>query len=464
MSQEYEAILRAAFAQYPGRSKHVTDADIQRWASYHRFWLQDPMAYRYKPGIKSSNINRVNFIHDFTRYLFRKYEVPLFIERALTDVASERGWTLYLALTHGEPCRDRVFRLYGFTLSRTEAHQFIQPKGDGSVLDNVMRVLMMNHRFSNKQRALRNAIKRHFLFRPPVLRNQAIEASSEEEAVFRARSEYASEVLRYMGKHAARIPENEAYALCDYLLNRRNAQEGLCVFELKSIREVLSDMRTWHRRLWGHGRVNQRHRLDSDGEFISNRVYKKSNLHRYLVLKPPKRREYEPAQTLASSDADSMAIAGDLVVLLESERLLFTDAFTGDIPKTLKQSKIGHQIEIVMIEQILSRFDLIDEGDAMSHCIASRDYYLIQATQELSVWSMRSLVGETTTLDGLFRVDTREFKRMLTIEVRDGDIVEARGKYNRCVTDEEERFLKDWAEQNGLGILDYALERDDDDY
>ena len=113
-----------------------------------------------------------------------------------------------------------------------------------------------------------------------------------------------------------------------------------------------------------------------------------------------------------------------------------------------------------MIEHIKSRFDLIDEGDAMSHCIASRDYYLIQPTGELLSPVQCSLVGETTTLDGLFRVDTREFKRMLTIEVQDGVIVEARGKYNRYITDEEERFLKDWAEQNGLSISDLALERD----
>lgn len=85
------------------------------------------------------------------------------------------------------------------------------------------------------------------------------------------------------------------------------------------------------------------------------------------------------------------------------------------------------------IVKIRTPLELVEEGETMSHCVAS---YVNQAMAgECSFWSFR-------------RVGTR----FLTIQVKHGAIVQARGKHNRRTDAHEWNILRLWAKLNQLRI------------
>lgn len=92
------------------------------------------------------------------------------------------------------------------------------------------------------------------------------------------------------------------------------------------------------------------------------------------------------------------------------------------------------------IIQIKTGNDLVKEGTAMHHCVAS---YKFQCMQGRS---------------GIFSVQSKDqyeptWKRHLTIEVNsDGQIVQSRGFANRMAHDHEREIVRRWASENNLRI------------
>lgn len=80
--------------------------------------------------------------------------------------------------------------------------------------------------------------------------------------------------------------------------------------------------------------------------------------------------------------------------------------------------------------------DIIDEGVTLNHCVAS---YIKQILKnETFVVFMRQQNDISTPY--------------ITIEVRDKYIIQARGKHNRPVTEEERKFIEKWATEKGLQL------------
>jgi hypothetical protein len=100
------------------------------------------------------------------------------------------------------------------------------------------------------------------------------------------------------------------------------------------------------------------------------------------------------------------------------------------------------QKRIWRVDEILSTQRLADEGRRMNHCVYS--YAAAIDRKETSIWSMTLEDGRGET--GLWA--------MLTIEVRNatGRVVQARGRFNRTATSEENAILTRWAGMNGLEV------------
>ena len=78
--------------------------------------------------------------------------------------------------------------------------------------------------------------------------------------------------------------------------------------------------------------------------------------------------------------------------------------------------------------------DIQSEGRLLSHCVGSYVQSVIQGNTRILF--MRSKENLTTPL--------------VTIEVRDGKIAQARGKYNRNLTYDEKNFLEEYAKKKKL--------------
>lgn len=78
--------------------------------------------------------------------------------------------------------------------------------------------------------------------------------------------------------------------------------------------------------------------------------------------------------------------------------------------------------------------EMVMEGNALNHCIAS--YTNRVMSNSTNIIFMR----ENTDLD----------KPLVSIEVKDGRVVQARGKGNRTVTEAEDKTIKDWAKKKNL--------------
>lgn len=89
------------------------------------------------------------------------------------------------------------------------------------------------------------------------------------------------------------------------------------------------------------------------------------------------------------------------------------------------------------VEEVCSTKLLAQEGSEMRHCVATYEAEI--QIRYSSIWSMKvERCGVT--------------QRAVTIEVCNPSrsIVQVRGKYNRCPTEEEQRILERWARENGL--------------
>lgn len=78
--------------------------------------------------------------------------------------------------------------------------------------------------------------------------------------------------------------------------------------------------------------------------------------------------------------------------------------------------------------------DIQSEGRLLSHCVGSYVQYVLNGTS--TILFMRSKEDKNTPL--------------ITVEVRDGRITQARGKYNRALSYEEKVFLEEYAEKKKL--------------
>lgn len=96
-------------------------------------------------------------------------------------------------------------------------------------------------------------------------------------------------------------------------------------------------------------------------------------------------------------------------------------------PRSHRQSTV--------IRELTSTHAVHHEGARLSHCVAS--YAASAARGECSLWSLR--------VSGM---------SMLTIEVRNGAVVQVRGKLNRAPSASEFKLITRWARSNELRIAD----------
>jgi len=108
-----------------------------------------------------------------------------------------------------------------------------------------------------------------------------------------------------------------------------------------------------------------------------------------------------------------------------------------DLDRTHRNRAGKHVKEIWHVREILNRADLVEEGRAMHHCVAS--YASTIASGASSIWVV-------TEEDG-----TGHWRR-LTIEVRKvgGTIVQVRGPCNRMPLSREIQVVREWAAKNKL--------------
>lgn len=98
----------------------------------------------------------------------------------------------------------------------------------------------------------------------------------------------------------------------------------------------------------------------------------------------------------------------------------------------------GHHMEVWHIEEITNSTQLHAEGKKMRHCVYSYGRSVVNG--QCSIWRLR--------VDNV---------RQLTIEVRTKtkQIVQIAGKFNRKATQQEMRYIDEWASQNGLTVRTY---------
>ena len=94
------------------------------------------------------------------------------------------------------------------------------------------------------------------------------------------------------------------------------------------------------------------------------------------------------------------------------------------------------------IRELLSGNQLVAEGRAMRHCVAS--YARSCARRDTSIWSLKLQNHEGTL-------------RVLTVEVnlRFKQIRQARGRYNKIPDTKSKDVLRRWAAQQGLRVASY---------
>lgn len=99
-----------------------------------------------------------------------------------------------------------------------------------------------------------------------------------------------------------------------------------------------------------------------------------------------------------------------------------------------KEDKLGNK-RVFKIEEILDTVALRREGKEMKHCVYS---YASKCKNGISsVWTLKEYSEE-------------QKKNLLTIEVRDKQIVQVRGKANRYATASEKNTVSKWAKKEGL--------------
>src|SRR5699024_11956703 len=83
--------------------------------------------------------------------------------------------------------------------------------------------------------------------------------------------------------------------------------------------------------------------------------------------------------------------------------------------------------------------DLIEEGSSLSHCVGSYAKDIISG--RCKIYFLRHIDDLETSL--------------ATVEVRNGDIVQARGMRNKSLDVEQNEFINEWAKEKGLNVKYY---------
>jgi hypothetical protein len=102
----------------------------------------------------------------------------------------------------------------------------------------------------------------------------------------------------------------------------------------------------------------------------------------------------------------------------------------------------GKEMRVWRIRELVSSKELIAEGRAQGHCVASYAKSCHQG--KCSIWTM-----DLQTFDGI--------EKRLTIEVGlpQGEVRQVRGLRNRRATRDEMQVLTNWAMQSGLNLATY---------
>ncbi len=108
----------------------------------------------------------------------------------------------------------------------------------------------------------------------------------------------------------------------------------------------------------------------------------------------------------------------------------------------LEGSETARNMKFWSIRELLSSDELIDEGQALRHCVST--YARSCHTGRSSIWSMEI-------------EDENGRRKILTIEVapREKIIRQVRGRRNRLPTPREKELLRRWADQEGLKLAGY---------
>ena len=108
----------------------------------------------------------------------------------------------------------------------------------------------------------------------------------------------------------------------------------------------------------------------------------------------------------------------------------------------LEGSEASRNMKFWSIRELLSSDELIDEGQALGHCVST--YARSCHTGRSSIWSMEV-------------EDENGRRKILTIEVapREKVIRQVRGRRNRLPTPREKELLRRWAAQEGLQLAGY---------
>jgi hypothetical protein len=93
--------------------------------------------------------------------------------------------------------------------------------------------------------------------------------------------------------------------------------------------------------------------------------------------------------------------------------------------------------------QLLSYYDLRDEGNAMRHCVASYANYCMNGKS--AIFSVQEYIEDQFV------------ERVATIEIKENNVVQVRGRYNRKPSDTVINVIKEWANHEFLGISTYAI-------
>ena len=102
--------------------------------------------------------------------------------------------------------------------------------------------------------------------------------------------------------------------------------------------------------------------------------------------------------------------------------------------KAVEQYQYSNDTYTVVIPKTSN--DVVDEGCQLCHCVGS--------------YVDRIVNGETNIVFVRYKNTPQE--SLVTVEIKNGTIVQYRGKYNRSLTEEEMDFLREWSKKVKLGL------------
>ncbi len=115
------------------------------------------------------------------------------------------------------------------------------------------------------------------------------------------------------------------------------------------------------------------------------------------------------------------------------------------VPELERREGTDSNFRIWRIVELLSTQELVEEGRALHHCVASYEWSCLK--QQCAIFSLRLH-------------DRNGNQPLVTLEVipKSRMVVQARGKYNRKITALETRVIRGWTTEAGLQIAGHAIE------